>query len=51
MKKVYIRSFGWPKVTLARDGFGVVEEDKWFGLIELRQNFGKITYVNGEDEL
>lgn len=27
-KKVYIKTFGWPNVTVARDGVGLIEEDK-----------------------
>ena len=27
-KKVYIRTLGWPYVTVARDGAGLIEEDK-----------------------
>ena len=34
-KKVYLRSFGWPMVTVARDGTGCVKEGKWLGVKEL----------------
>ena len=27
-RRVFIRTFGWPLVTVARDGAGVVKEDK-----------------------
>ena len=31
-KKVYIKNFGWPLVTVARDGSGNLKEDKCFGV-------------------
>jgi hypothetical protein len=31
-KRVYIRTFGWPLVTVARDGAGDIKEDKCFGV-------------------
>ncbi|MDP2911262.1 MAG: hypothetical protein Q8N76_02890 [Candidatus Omnitrophota bacterium] len=31
-KKVYIRTFGWPLVTVARDGIRDSKEDKCFGI-------------------
>ena len=37
---VYIRTFGWPLVTVARDGAGDFEEDKCFVVKELRRNLG-----------
>jgi len=27
-KKIFIRTFGWPYVTVARDGIGAFKEDK-----------------------
>ena len=41
-KKVYIKSFGWPMVTVARDGAGCVKEGKCFGV----RGLGKIKYEN-----
>jgi len=32
MKKVFIRTFGWPLVTVARDGAGGFAKDKRFGM-------------------
>ncbi|MCK4824238.1 hypothetical protein KA005_51275 [bacterium] len=37
-KKIYLRTFGWPCIPVRRDDFGVVAEDKWFGVKELSQN-------------
>ena len=37
-KKIFIRTFGWPYIPVRRDDFGVVEEDKWFGVKGLGQN-------------
>jgi len=34
---VYIKTFGWPLVTVARDGVGDSKEDKRFGVKRLRQ--------------
>jgi len=31
-KSLYIKTFGWPLVTVARDGAGDFKEDKWFGV-------------------
>jgi hypothetical protein len=31
-KKVYLKNFGWPLVTVARDGTGDFKEDKCFGV-------------------
>jgi hypothetical protein len=36
-KKIYIRTFGWPMVTVARDGAGGVKEGKCFGMKGLRK--------------
>ena len=30
--KVFIKTFGWPLVTVARDGAGCVKEGKWLGV-------------------
>ena len=30
--KVFIKTFGWPLVTVARDGAGCAKEGKWFGI-------------------
>ena len=38
-KKVYLRTFGWPLVTVSRDGSGNIKEDKCFGVKELRENW------------
>jgi len=38
MKKIFIKAFGWPLVTVARDGFGNLEEDKCFGIKGLWRN-------------
>jgi hypothetical protein len=35
--RLYIRTFGWPLVTVARDGAGDFKEDKCFGVKGLRQ--------------
>jgi hypothetical protein len=40
--RVYIKTFGWPLVTVARDGAGSVKKGKWFGVKELRQSESKI---------
>jgi hypothetical protein len=37
-KKVYLQTFGWPLVTVARDGAGDSKEDKCFGMRGLGQN-------------
>ncbi|MFZ2603390.1 MAG: hypothetical protein WAX79_05235 [Candidatus Omnitrophota bacterium] len=34
-KKIFLRTFGWPMVTVARDGAGDSEEDKCFRVKEL----------------
>jgi hypothetical protein len=34
-KTVFVRTFGWPLVTVARDGTGCVKEGKWFGVKRL----------------
>jgi len=34
-KKIYLRTFGWPLVTVARDGAGSVKDGKWFGVKRL----------------
>ncbi len=34
-KSVYIRTLGWPMVTVARDGSGGFTKDKCFGIKEL----------------
>lgn len=33
-----MRTFGWPLVTVARDGTGCVKEGKWLGVKGLREN-------------
>ena len=38
IKKIYIRTFGWPYIPVRRDDFGAIEEDKWFGVKELGKN-------------
>ena len=35
---IFMRTFGWPLVTVARDGIGDFKEDKCFGMKELGQN-------------
>jgi hypothetical protein len=37
-KKVFIRTLGWPLVTVARDGTGCVKEGKWFGVKGLEKS-------------
>jgi hypothetical protein len=37
-KKIYLRTFGWPLVTVARDGAGDSKEDNYFGVMKLCQN-------------
>lgn len=37
-KKVFLRTLGWPLVTVARDGTGRVKEGKWFGVKGLGQS-------------
>jgi len=37
--KIFIRTFGWPYIPVRRDNFGVVEEDKWFGVRGLKVYF------------
>lgn len=32
MLKIYIKTFGCPKVTYAGDGIGDFKEDKWLGI-------------------
>ena len=27
-RKIFLKTFGWPNVTVARDGAGLIEEDK-----------------------
>jgi len=34
-KKVYLKYWGWPMVTVARDDFEASKEDKLFGIKEL----------------
>jgi len=29
---VFLRTFGWPMVTVARDDFEAIKEDKWLGM-------------------
>ena len=31
-KTIYLKTFGWPMVTVARDGAGDIKEDKCFGV-------------------
>ena len=33
--KVFIKTFGWPLVTVARDGIGDIKDDKCFRVKEL----------------
>ena len=33
--KVFLVTYGWPVVTVARDGIGDSKEDKYFGVREL----------------
>jgi hypothetical protein len=35
MKKVFIKTFGWPMGTVARDGAGGIAKNKCFGINEL----------------
>lgn len=35
MSKVYVEAFGWPLVTMVRDGAGGFEEDSCFGVKKL----------------
>jgi len=37
-KRLYIVTYGWPNVTVARDGIGAVKEDKCFGMKGLGEN-------------
>ncbi|MBU0694425.1 MAG: hypothetical protein KKC11_07145 [Candidatus Omnitrophica bacterium] len=37
-KHLYVKTFGWPYIPVRRDDFGVIEEDKWFGVKGLGQN-------------
>ena len=42
--KVFVKTYGWPYIPVRRDDFGVIEEDKWFGVRGLSQksfNFHK----------
>lgn len=32
MKNIFIETYGWPYVTVARYGFGDSEENTWFGV-------------------
>jgi hypothetical protein len=32
-KKVFIRTLGWPLVTVARDGIRSPKENKWLGML------------------
>jgi hypothetical protein len=35
-KKVFLRTFGWPMVTVARDGAGDSKEVKWLKIMVKR---------------
>ena len=45
MKKVYIRTFGWPNVQVCRDDIGVAEEDKWFRIKRIHKKYGPLAIL------